>query len=155
MALRFVPHQYSSPPVNECLCDALAPVVSLVSVHIMDLWKHLSTHIKTSCSLQQIVHSIWCLTAKFYNLWYVGQPCPYWARHEMGFPLRRMTECIVEWRVCPSFQTAETVCVVLNAAIPLDWMDRSFWTAAVPNCVCQFTSTVSHFIVPLFQCGTI
>lgn len=45
MALPFVPCQCSSPPVNERLCDALAPAVSVFSVHTVDVWKYLSSHV--------------------------------------------------------------------------------------------------------------
>lgn len=45
MALPFIPRQCSSPPVDECLWDALAPAVSVFSVVALDVWKHLSTHV--------------------------------------------------------------------------------------------------------------
>lgn len=130
MALPFVPRQCSSPPVNECLWDALAPAVSVFPVHTVDVWKHLSTHVNPP------VYSYWFGTwyqikrdtqrPNLFTKWV--KPCPYqtWdVFPEVGFSAMVNGEYVSLFSL-QQCTPAKTVCVgtFLNAAIPLDWMDR-------------------------------
>lgn len=172
MALPFVLCQCSSPPVDECLWDALAPAVSVHSVET-------SLHsCNTSSPLQQAVESVRRLILNF--TWYSkvqnllmerGQPCLYWLSHISWDGISTLQNEGVYWWMESMFAfflfeqytPVNTVCVgmFLNAAIPLDWMDRStqaLSTLAVHKdfnqSVCLSVSPSQQYLTSFFQFST-